>query len=104
MLNHYIFHSLTAVNAFAETHGPNSKCVDFRIDGNWIHENHTVGPLSGGACYEVCVCVRAHVRVCVCVCVFVCVCVGVCVGGCMCVCSCVHACVCPSSNILVVCE
>ena len=58
-----LLYSLTAVNAFAETHGAISRCVEFRIDGNWIHQNRTVGPIHGGACYEVCVCV------CVCVCI-----------------------------------
>ena len=61
--NNCLFHSSTAVNAFAETHGPNSRCVDFRIDGNWIIQNSTVGPIHGGACYEVCVCVGVWVWV-----------------------------------------
>ena len=74
------------MNAFAETHGPNSRCVDFRIDGNWIFNNDPVGPIYGGACYEVCVCV------CVCVSVCVCVCVRVCVHVCVRVCVCVHVC------------
>ena len=43
--------------------GPNSRCVDFRIDGNWIIQNSTVGPIHGGACYEVCVCVGVWVWV-----------------------------------------
>jgi leishmanolysin-like peptidase len=41
------------VNAFGETFGPNSKCVDFKIEGEWEYLNKTTHPVQGGACYEV---------------------------------------------------
>ena len=42
-----------AVNAFGETFGPNSKCVEFKIEGKWEYLNKTAQPVHGGACYEV---------------------------------------------------
>ena len=44
---------MAAINAFAEVHGPQSKCVEFRIDTKWAYANSTVPPIIGGACYEV---------------------------------------------------
>ena len=44
---------MAAINAFAEVYGPQSKCVEFRIDTKWAYANSTVPPIIGGACYEV---------------------------------------------------
>lgn len=44
--------SLT-INTFSETNGPNSRCVDFRIDSRWLYKNVTMQPMIGGGCYEV---------------------------------------------------
>jgi leishmanolysin-like peptidase len=46
-------HSSLTINAFSETNGPNSKCVEFRIDGNWVYGNAQRPPMLGGGCYEV---------------------------------------------------
>ena len=48
-----VFLHMAAINAFAEVHGPQSKCVDFRIDSNSVFANSTVPPIYGGACYNV---------------------------------------------------
>ena len=50
-----------AVNAFGETFGPNSKCVDFKIEGEWEYLNKTTHPVQGGACYEVSILFDIHV-------------------------------------------
>lgn len=41
------------INAFGEKYGPQSKCVEFRVDRDWVFANAPIPPILGGACYEV---------------------------------------------------